>query len=281
MEKGRSGRKGTAMKSDLLAYWINERYSIMKKKTMGQVPPWTADADMAGVRWCNVHREDDAVTVWMAREWRYAAMPMWWSVLGRMLNYTPTLNNIISSRKSGYHMDIPNIRGILKARRERGEKVFTSAYTISTCGKKMDKIDYVMEVVQAFMEAGEPEYDNLAETYKQITCVDGFGSFLAGQVLADCKNTPGHPLTNAPDWHTWCSPGPGSLRGLSALYGSPVTPSGFQRAIAAAWAETAPLINPEIPPIHMQDFQNCLCEFSKMMRIKYGDKRVRNRYAPD
>ena len=269
------------MKNDELAYWINERYSIMKKKTMGQVPPWTSDPDMAGVRWCNVHREDDAVTVWMAREWRYASMPMWWIVLGRMLNYTPTLNAIASGRAQGFDVsNLPYVSAVLKDRRARGDKVFTSAYTISTCGKKMDKIDYVMGVVQAFMEAGEPEYESLAGCYAQITNIDGFGSFLAGQVLADCKNTPGHPLTHAPDWHTWCSPGPGSLRGLSALYGRPVTPGGFHQAIHNAWKATAPLINPEIPPIHMQDFQNCLCEFSKYMRVKYGDRRVRNTYRP-
>jgi hypothetical protein len=268
------------VKKEELAYWINERYSIMKKKTAGQVPPWTADPNMAGVRWCNVHREDDAVTVWMAREWRCAKMPMWWIVLGRMLNYIPTLNEVVSAQVPKTYPDLSTIGGILKARRERGDKVFTSAYTISTCGKKMDKIDYVMEVVQAFMEAGEPDYSSLAECYKQITCVDGFGSFLAGQVLADCKNTPGHPLQSAPDWHTWCSPGPGSLRGLSALYGVPITPKGFQAAISMAWEATAPLINEDIPPIHMQDFQNCLCEFSKYMRVKYGDRRVRNTYHP-
>jgi len=168
------------VKKEELAYWINERYSIMKKKTAGQVPPWTADPNMAGVRWCNVHREDDAVTVWMAREWRCAKMPMWWIVLGRMLNYIPTLNEVVSAQVPKTYPDLSTIGGILKARRERGDKVFTSAYTISTCGKKMDKIDYVMEVVQAFMEAGEPDYSSLAECYKQITCVDGFGSFLAG-----------------------------------------------------------------------------------------------------
>lgn len=272
------------MRAPDLAYWINERYSIMEKKTRGEVPPWTADPDMAGVRWCNVHREDDAVTRWMHMHWRYANMPMWWIVLGRMLNYIPTLNNIVSSRVSGYNMDIPNITGILKARRERGEKIFTSAYTISTCGKKMDKIDYVMEVVQAFMEAGEPEYTSLADCYAQITCVDGFGSFLAGQVLADCKNTPGHALCDAPDWHTWCAPGPGSLRGLNWYFiGAPsgdVTPGTFHRAIRQCWEQTSPLINEHIPPIHMQDFQNCLCEFSKYMRVKHGDRRVRNTYRP-
>ena len=274
------------MREAELSYWINERYSILEKKTTGMVPPWTADRSMAGVRWCNVHREDDSVTRWMAREWRYSYMPMWWIVLGRMLNYTPTLNNIISERVAGHELTLPLISGVLKARRDRGDKVFTSAYTISTCGKKMDKIDYVLGVVQAFMEAGEPEYDSLEGTFEQITCIDGFGSFLAGQVLADCKNTPGHRLCDAPDWHTWCAPGPGSLRGLNWYFGGApdcglVTPGNFQRHIKLAWEQTSPRINAHIPPIHMQDFQNCLCEFSKMMRIKHGDKRVRNKYAPN
>lgn len=264
-----------------LAYWINERYSIMEKRIRGLPPPWTSDPIMASVRWCNVHREDDAVTRWMAQHWRYATMPMWWIVLGRMLNYVPTLNNIISEKAAGRMMTLGLIGEVLKARRARGEKVFTSAYTISTCGKKMDKVDYVLEVVQAFMEAGDPDYSSLADCFDNITNVDGFGSFLAGQVLADCKNTPGHPLCDAPDWHRWCSPGPGSLRGLAWFYNvQKVTPSSFHKLIRDCWERTHPLINEHIPDIHMQDFQNCLCEFSKYMRVKHGDRRVRNTYSP-
>jgi len=268
------------MKHEELAYWINERCEMFLKRRRGMPPPWTKDPIMAGVRWCNVHREDDSVTVWMHKNWRYAEMPMWWIVLGRMLNYIPSLEEIVHFKGGAFRRE--DMREILKSREAEGSKLWTSAYTISTCGKKMGKVDYVLDwVVQAFVKMGEPQYLSLEETYAEITCIDGFGSFLAGQVIADCKNTPGHPLQATADWFTWCAPGPGSLRGLNAYYDGAlkVTTGNFEYAIEQCWWETHTLLRREVLPMHRQDFQNCLCEFSKYMRVKEGDGRVRNKYA--
>lgn len=267
-----------------MVYWITERYSMKLRREAGQQHPLSADPSMYEPRYCNVHREDDAVTKWLAVNWRPKHHAVWEIVLARMLNYIPTLESIHGVWEQP--ISLAEISAILKNRRKAGEKVFTSAYTISTCGKSMDKIDYVMSVVA---EVKREEVDGflgfgplptLAGTHKQLTLIDGLGSFLAAQVLADLKNTPDHPLQSAPDWHTWAAPGPGSLRGLQAFYGRPVTPSQFHVLIKQCYDEVIPLLPDYIPPIHMQDFQNCLCEFSKFMRYKHGDRRVRNKYRP-
>jgi len=262
-----------------LAYWINERYKMkLRKENPGDnlwAYGWSNDPYMGTVRYCNVHREDDAVTRWLAEHWRPQHHEVWEIVLARMVNYTPTLEYINQDI-----LDLETIKKNLKDRRAAGEKVFTSAYTISTCGKSMDKIDYVIDwVVQAVQERGElwEEPITLEKCHRQLTYIDGLGSFLAAQVVADLKNTAGHPLQTAPDWWTWCAPGPGSLKGLQAFYGAKIAARTFANDIKEAWMCMEGLIDRRVPRIGMQDFQNCLCEFSKYVRVKEGGH-VRNRY---
>jgi hypothetical protein len=97
----------------------------------------------------------------------------------------------------------------------QGQK-WGNAYTISTCGKKMGKEDYVFghvlpQVVAAALRRRLGLLGHSAHT--ALTEVDGLGSFLGAQVLADLKNTKGHELSYALDWWDWSAPGPGSCVG--------------------------------------------------------------------
>jgi hypothetical protein len=282
------------MRTAELAYWINERERMRIRKEL-HVPGlknvyepeawkygWSDDPHMGLVRYCNVHREDDKVTRWLAEHWRPQHHAVWEIVLARMLNYIPTLNEVITYLDYKVPADpLAEITRALKLQRANGHKIFTSAYTISTCGQRMDKIDYVMGVVSAIKARGEDweEPFTLDKVHRQLIATKGLGSFLAAQVVADLKNTAGHPLQTAPDRATWCAPGPGSLRGLGAFYGHKISPSDFKQWINNCWEYTKPLINESVLPIDMQDFQNCLCEFSKYMRVSTGAGHARNKYS--
>lgn len=260
-----------------LAYWIQAREDIRIRREAGIKPPWTGDPLMANIRYCNVRREDDKVTRYVAEVWRGPHIPVYEIVAARMINYIPSL---MAMKRASEH-DFRVWKEVLKARRLDMKKVFTSAYTISTAGKSMDKLDYVFDhVVSVVAQAGDPEFCTLEKCHADLVCIDGLGSFLAAQVVADLKNTPGHPLQTAPDWQAWAAPGPGSLRGLSAFYGRPVTSAQFTVAIKECWELTRPLLRAELQDLHMQDFQNCLCEFSKYIRVKEEGGHARNRYHP-
>lgn len=263
-----------------LAYWINERESIRMRRESGVAAPWTLDPLMANVRYCNVHREDDKITRWLRSNPVFSgpSVPIWVVVLSRMVNRISSLAYIQRRVSLG---DLTGVKEDLKTLRERGDAIWGNAYTISTCGKSMDKVDYVIDhVVQACMEAsGNEDFWSCQSFFDQLTCIDGLGSFLAAQVVADLKNMPGHPLYDAPDKLTFVTHGPGSLRGLSAFWGSPVTPSTFKARLSAATALVTPFIANYVGPIHAQDMQNCFCELSKYFRVKEGGH-ARNRYIP-
>lgn len=272
-----------------LAFWISERYAIKMRRDEGMKPPWSNDYAMATTRFCNVHREDDKVTRWIAENWRDAnkrspnlTLAM---TLARLINFPDTLEIIgfPYAFTEGYREAVKNV---MRKRAAQGHKVWSSAYIVSTCGRKMAKEDYVLDHVCA--QVAEVPWDftgrTLAEAYEMLLSVDGLGSFLAAQVIADLKNTPGHALQTAEDWHTWAVHGPGSLRGLNYFFTGepegPVRPNNFQKALKACYDHVKDLIPGYVPAIHMQDFQNCMCEFSKYIRVTQGDGRARNRYRP-
>jgi hypothetical protein len=240
-------------------------------------PPYSADPIFQTVRFCNVHREDDKVTKWIREYWNKGSDPAWKFVLGRMINLPESLGALIADCAPN---DIQSMKHRLKMRRDGGHKIFTSAYTISTCGKKMDKLDYVFNVIEDVRKQEDwLVSDTLAMTHEQLICIDGLGSFLSAQVLADMKNTTGHPLESAPDWWSFVASGPGSIKGLEAYFGERVTHTTFGKFFDACRREVYPLIPEYIPKISNQDFQNCLCEFSKYMRVKLTNGHVRNRYT--
>lgn len=262
-----------------LAYWIMEREAIRQRREAGVPAPWTSDPNMANVRYCNVHREDDKVTKWLRTNPVYsgAHVPVWVVVLSRMVNRISTLA-IIEPHVAD--SDLGRIKLSLKELRVT-DRIWGNAYTISTCGKSMDKVDYVIDhVVESVKNNDHMFFESTCEkTFAKLTAFDGLGSFLAAQVVADLKNMVGHPLYTAPDKWDFVTHGPGSLRGAAAYFGHPVTPSTFKRSLALINQQVAPLLPAYVGPIHMQDLQNCMCEFSKYIRVREGG-RARNTYPP-
>lgn len=286
-------------KTELLAQWIIERENMRLRKEGLQGPRWkygySDDPNMGDIRYCNVHREDDKVTKWIAKNWRdfnaehpNLTLAM---VQARMINLPSTLEQL------GFPYNVSDLDDQKKVMKEIKGKKWTSAYTISTCGRRMGKEDYVFDhVLRQVADYGTPGdvhvlgfyglWDSsptfwngtLDHAHKLLMNVDGLGSFLAAQVVADLKNTPGHPLGGAPDWWDWSAHGPGSLRGLAAYYGAPVTASMYHRAIAKAYSDVISIVEPIVGRLHMQDFQNCLCEFSKYMRARENRGFARNKY---
>lgn len=237
---------------------------------------WTDDPVMGKVRFCNVRREDDKVTKWLAENWRLNHHKVWEIVLARFVNWIPTLHEIVGG-------DLDKVRHAMIVLRGRGKQIWGNAYTVSTNGLSLDKVDYVIDrVIRPIQEYGDPRWRDgshtLQETFDWLVTRNGIGSFMAGQIIADLKNTQGHALQTAPDWHTWASPGPGSLRGLEAYFGRRVTPSGFTQALQTVANEVYEVLPDDFPNLHMQDLQNCMCEFSKYMRVK-GGGHARNRYS--
>lgn len=263
------------MRAKELAAFIRERESIRVKKESGKPRPWTKDPILGKYRFCNVHREDDAVTRWLRKEFYpyFGSNPDVWfvAIVARLLNNPESLWDV---RGCLLPFNPKMFSKILDLRVTRKQKNFNAAYIVSTNGMAIEKIEYVayniLNVIWGERENMRPSRkDSLQVYHSMLMQFDGLGSFIAAQVVADLKYLP--PLKDADDWWTFAASGPGSRRGLNRVMG---------RAVDAPWREAAwhtqltELLNtPMIRTfgLHAQDLQNSLCEWDKYERTRLGE----------
>lgn len=266
-----------------LVYWIRERDAIRKKKERGEPRPWTDDTILDTFRFCNIRREDDKVTRWIAENWRtpyqnhtFIAFGM---VVARLFNLPSTLEAIGYPKK----WNPPKVIRTLKKIREDGP-IFNGAYIVSTNGRKMDKVDYVVNMVlnplwQHRAELVLLRHATLQELHTRLMSFDGLGSFMAAQVVADVKYVPTlYKAVN--DWHTFAASGPGSRRGLNRIMNQPVKFPWKEQVWHRTLTELRKTVNDQTGKnLHAQDLQNCLCEFDKYERVLHGEGKPKQKYS--
>jgi hypothetical protein len=262
------------MLGDTLVYYIEERERVRKAKEAGMPKPWSSDWIFQETYFCNVRREDDKVTKFIRKMYSpYVGHPLFVHniILSRFLNWPDTLETLgyIEYWDPEYVSTLKKIQG----------KVWGSAYVVSTCGRPIDKVNYLTQIVMPSIEQvleKPPMWMSCKSSANRLQEIEGISTFMAGQIVADLKNTLDHPLTHAPDWWTFALPGPGSRRGMDWLYECHLTDT--------VWREKLPEVRAFIVEstgldICSQDTQNNLCEFSKYMKIKSGTGRTKRYYS--
>lgn len=270
--------------------FIIRRENLRIRKERGDAPPWTDDEILQEYRFCNIHREDDRVTRWIAENIRVpcAARPDLWLtlVMARLLNNVETLRGIqcVVGTASLTLSRIAQAEEDVLEHQRLGARVFNPAYMITTAGKKQDKVEYVFDLLrrlQVQRKRLRPKMGDTLNSYHMLLMMnDGLGGFLAAQVVADLKYV--EPLQSATDWHTFAASGPGSRRGMNRVLG---------RAVSEPWVEddwrlklgklrtkTGPMLGRHKIALHAQDLQNCLCEFDKYERARLGEGTPKQRY---
>lgn len=271
----------------LLMQWMEERERVRELKEAGASKPWSEDPIFQTTYFCNVHREDDRVTRWIRQATSPFVKDEWFEVnigLCRIINRISTIECIFPFTGDYHQLEVELTDLML-----RGQTVFGDAYIVSTNGRAMPKAQYICEYLLPALWEGVgpggrlgpyPVYPTLSARFQGLRSIYGLGSFMAGQILADLKNTVGHPLYTASDKDTWACAGPGSLRGLGWIqHGNdkPISASRFMEAITLVREILYEDLKCEIQ-VDMQDLQNCLCEFDKYQRIKNGVGRSKRKY---
>lgn len=265
-----------------LVYWITERNNIRLKKEQGLPAPWSDNEVMQVTYFCNVNREDDKVTKWIRDNWKYSNAPEYYDfamMVARIFNLPDTLEELCQPLDT--HFWLENAADILYDRQMDDKRIWNGAYIISTNGKKMDKVTYCLELLKKASKDPNPTAmcDTLDEAHKELMKVEGFASFLAGQVVADLRNSVGHPLYTVPDKNTFSAPGPGSLRGLEWFWEEKVTSKNYHKKIQDAYDIIEFELSDDIVDIlSMQNLQNCFCEYDKFMRVTNKTGRSKRKY---
>lgn len=260
-------------------------------------------------RFCNVNREDDRVTKWIAKHLRKEKNPrtlVMKLTVGRFINWPPTLQKLLDRGTFNHLADGWSPNSFLHIMDDLMEdakgKVYTGAYMIRAgTGEdaSMPKHEYLVKRVFNPLWAHLTSTDfemGVADFRKIKTCEDwgeylsmifGMGDFMRNQIITDMKYTKLLPRKTTPDWTTFCLAGPGTNRGLNRLDGSPLKRVRkasdaqaqlitLRRYILARfthtwWYDTFEDLN---------NLSNCLCEFDKAERVRLGEGTPRSRYTP-
>jgi hypothetical protein len=289
-----------------LLYWVSERQSIARKKAAGEPAPWTKDPILQTYRFCNVRRQADRVSQWMLYNvlqhqagFDDQLVFLKWVSLCRWVNWPPTLGllldpEFIVDAVTYNSINLPAIGAALDLRCTT-DKVWTGAYMIRAPSRKkygkIGKGKFVAEIVvgEGLDQHGATiltalQTKSVRATWEAFCAIPNWGSFMAGQVVADLTYTP--LLSDAIDLYTWAPMGPGSRRGYNRLIGLPLKHKPPAEEIwclqLAEWrALIVKELGQEYDDLTLHDIQNALCETDKYIRTKRGEGRPRSKYKPE
>lgn len=292
-----------------LWYWMTERQAIWERRESGQPKPWTADRILQQFRFCNVFRELDKVTVWIARNIRerFAEHDHLWFMLAvaRTINHPPTLAALMESHgawPAHPHFKPEFMAQVLQCRKDSGAQVYTGAYMIRAESNtrapwyNWTKQDYIARIVLGRLwedrrtlarkietaETLQEAWTLLAKEQRYI----GWGPFMTYEWVTDLRWT--RYLNNAKDIMTWANAGPGALRGLKRLR----HPEGRLLDWDPPWTVSTPieemrellaLAPANLPPgfgaLELRDIEHSLCEVDKYLRVYHNEGKPRANYA--
>ena len=263
-------------------YWIQERESIRLKKERGEAKPWTNDEILQMYRFCNVRRMNDKVSQWLLKNWYEPNFDhpqmLVACVLARHFNLPASLEVI------GFPTvwQPEKIKQQLRDMKAAGNRIFNGAYIVRGI-ETTDKTEMVVDCVCQPLILSPPKIDNssMQQSVNALLPYWGFGSFMAGQVVADLRWGLGGKWR---DKKKWAPIGPGSNRGINRLLDKPIKTkvsqiqfNGFLRSIIVKVKDSLPRkIWGRLEAI---DYQNCLCEFDKYSRTLLGEGRPKQKYA--
>lgn len=273
------------MRTQDLFDFIKKRHDIYLAKEGRKPKPWTDDPILQQYKFCNVYRELDTQTIWLAKNWRDPNKDdedLWFaSLVFRFVNWHETAEEL----KYPVPWNKKRFVSVLQKRKDRNKKMYSGAYMISTHGVRQEKHIYLANSLSQIWKQRKHirprEGEDLHEFHKRLMNCFDVGSFIAAQVVADIKYAPRY--MRARDWYSFAASGPGSRRGLNRVceekVNEPWKEDEWKANLDYLKVEIDELLEEtEMPVIHAQDLQNCLCEFDKYERVRLKEGTPKSRY---
>lgn len=269
--------------------WIIDREEIRLNRKAGKPKPWTDNEVLQSYRFTNARRMDDRVSKWLHNHWYkpYFNHPnmLLAVVIARHFNQPDTLEHIGFPEK--WKPDTTYEKLLQYKCDNPGKSVFNGAYMIRSSSNSSpqfypDKCEMVVkETVQQFVD--QPPIlntDSMQQSVETIQTYRNFGTFMAGQVVADLRWAIDG---NWKDKNTWAAIGPGSRKGMNIVQGREPTFPLKQEQFVKELRQVMRVAKETLPKsitsrLEAIDYQNCFCESSKIERTIFDGGRPKQLY---
>ncbi len=295
---------------DRFLKFITQREMVRRFKEAGGSRPYAVTGLYGKIlnewRFCNVNREDDRVTKWIAKHLRTEKDPrtlVMKLAVGRFINWPETLEHLLDDDvfRGGWYAD-QFLRTMDERMHMPGNKVYTGAYMIRAGtgdDAKMPKHEYlvkrVFDPLWATLQGIEHVVENRCETWDEVLgSIFGMGDFMRNQIITDMKYTYLLPRKKTPDWMTFCLAGPGTNRGMNRFDGSPLKrvrrSDEANEQLSKIRGDVLARLLADLPQdshrwwldtfSDLNNLSNCFCEWDKAERVRLGEGTPRSRYTP-
>lgn len=271
--------------------YARERYYTMLRKNGNQAKPWTLDPILQRYRFCNIFREDDAVTVWFRQNVRAPMRDdpkvLFACVLFRMINCIPT-GKVLVEHDLFRNWDEKKARKVLG----KLKPLVGAAYMITT-PVGFDKLGGIMEVVRPFWEnqlnyalIAKHELPTMRELVEWLSQFHYIGGFRAYEMACDLQYT---NFFTPRDTMSWANPGPGAARGIDRIVNGRLVDlyhnrKRDQELLVKCMRDLLSLANQvdywpgNWPRWDMRTVEHTLCEFDKYQRALSGEGKPKQNY---
>jgi hypothetical protein len=257
----------------LLLDWMIERQSIyVRKELLKFDPPWTVDEIMQKWHFCNVFREQDAVTKWCRQNLFVESASdteLWMrAVIAREFNNPAFLHFLGPMTRK----NLDTIQEKVVAWRGMGKILYNGqAYTrfdVPAAGINLtDKLYCILRDEKDLMDAFK---SGLEASWAKFMEYNGIGKFISYEIVTDLRHT--RLLNNSPDIWTWANVGPGSERGLLRLLKADIHGYIPKDQGVVMMQHLQKFINRAdewvYERVEMRDVEHSLCEFDKYERFR-------------
>ncbi len=280
-------------------YFVQERHNVYYKRfVLGKPQPWTKDPILQQYHFTNVYRELDRGTLYLTEEIIKQYQPVWKGHEGsllfniliyRLFNHIPTYKFLLSHNHYGPfvlgHWHWKKMAKALKAWNAMDYQVFTSAFTVTGnpfggFHSKIDNICWLIDWLQSYLQQGghKASYKNwekiwhapnMAEAFKEVKSMKGFGAFLAYEIVVDLNYA--HARWGE---DSFVNTGPGAYRGLRYIFPT------IERRDGGSGIRWLHSHQPRIvhgKQLSLRNIEHSLCEYQKYRKFQTGTVRGRQR----
>jgi len=199
-------------------HFIREREKARISKELLGKPPYSCDAVIAIYKFCNINREHDTVTKWIADNVRgtcYSPQELVINMLiCRIFNEPKTLIHLLP------YTNMKDLALAVFTHKKTGAKLFRGAYMMpshSTQGGQVSAGAYYCRVVDDAAQIDFNDCIELRQVAEKLLTIRGLGEFLVNQVCTDLRYTTF--FEHAKDWTEFVMCGPGTRRGINQYLG--------------------------------------------------------------